>query len=169
MERAAGDQAAQEKACSRWFKDAAKLHLRKISDRFAGNPRSSASVPRVLILGKHMRRVRTDQQLFPCFTGPICTSRLRGFPRHLGCGRAKRLGSRGVRRRAARAIFECGGSFAELLREGQWHSSGYRRFRGPGIEKAAAMARVPIEASGEAGSGRERPRGRRIPLRPKRV
>ena len=65
-------------------------------------------------------------------------------------GATRQIGRRG----AARAILEAGGSFAQLLRAGQWHSSAFRLYLDLGVEEKKAMAAVLIEASDDETQGR---------------
>ena len=92
--------------------------------------------------------------LFPGISGPGFTDRLRTMARQLGWGRSEKLGSHSIRRGAARAILEAGGSFAQLLRAGQWHSSACRLYLDLGVEEKKAMAAVLIEASDDEAPGR---------------
>ena len=79
---------------------------------------------RVCTLWGHARRgVRVGEKLFPGFTGPGVTEKLGSAAGRCGWERAKRLGPRGIRRGAAQAILDAGGSIAQLLRARQWHSS----------------------------------------------
>ena len=64
----------------------------------------------------------------------------------MGNERTEKLGARSARRGAAWAILESAWDFAQLLRAAHWHSSAYGLFLDLGAEKAAVMARVPIEA-----------------------
>ena len=92
-------------------------------------------------------RVRAGDMLFPGLSGPRFTDKLRNMARHLGWERSEKLGSHSIRRGAARAILEAGGSFAQLLKAGQWHSSAYRLYLDLGMEENKAMAQVMIEQS----------------------
>ena len=92
-------------------------------------------------------RVRAGDMLFPGLSGPRFTDKLRNMARHLGWERSEKLGSHSIRRGAARAILEAGGSFAQLLKAGQWHSSAYRLYLDLGMEENRAMAEVMIEQS----------------------
>ena len=74
-------------------------------------------------------------------------SELRYFAEGREWPRANRLGTHSFRRGAARAILEAGGSFAQLLRSGQWHSSAYQLYLDLGHEEATAMASVLVEGS----------------------
>ena len=74
-------------------------------------------------------------------------SELRFFAAGREWPRANKLGTHFFRRGAARAILEAGGSFSQLLRSGQWHSSAYQLYLDLGHEEAAAMASVLVEAS----------------------
>ena len=101
-----------------------------------------------------LRRVRADERLFPNLMGQGVSARMRGTPRNMGYEKAERLRARSLRRGAARSIRAPAGSLAQLLKEGQGHSSARRLLLDLGAKKAAAMARVPIEAyDDEAGPG----------------
>ena len=72
-----------------------------------------------------------------------------------------------IRRGAARAILVAEGSFAQLLRAGQWRPSAYRLYLGVGIEEKKTMASVLLGASGDDGSERGARRGGEdIPIAP---
>ena len=85
--------------------------------------------------------------LFEGWTGKRVLAELRYFAEGREWPRANRLGTHSFRRGAARAILEAGGSFAQLLRPGQWHSSAYQLYRDLGHEEATAMASVLAEGS----------------------
>ena len=105
--------------------------------------------PTCVLWGAICRRVRAGDMLFPGLTGPRFTDKLRRMARSLGWEKAERLGSRSIRRGAARAILEAGGSFAQLLMAGQWHSSAFRLYLDLGIEEKKATAEVLIGNSDE--------------------
>ena len=109
--------------------------------------------PTCVLWGAICRRVRAGQMLFPGLTGPLFTDKLRRMARSLGYEKAERLGSHSIRRGAARAILEAGGSFAQLLKAGQWHSSAFRLYLDLGVEEKKAMAEVLIEHSDEEAPG----------------
>ena len=58
-----------------------------------------------------------------------------------------KLGTRSVRRGAARAILVAGGSFSQLLRAGQWHSSAYKLYLDMGRDGATAVSAFLADAS----------------------
>ena len=60
----------------------------------------------------------------------------------------------GVGRGAARTILAYGGSFAPLLRAGQWCASSCHPNLDMGMEEGTSMANGLIEASDDKGSGR---------------
>ena len=93
------------------------------------------------------------EKLFPGITGSTFTHSLRSMARQFGWEKAEKLGTRSIRRGAARAILAAGGTFAQLLRAGQWHSSAYRLYLDMGGEEAKAMASVLIEDSDEGDEG----------------
>ena len=100
------------------------------------------------------RRVRTGDKLSPGVSGPGFADRSRSLDRRLGWDRAERLGPHSIRRGAARAILEAGGSFAQLLKAGQWHSSAFRLYLDIGVEETKAMAAATIEASDDEEANR---------------
>ena len=69
--------------------------------------------------GNVRRRVRTGVELFPGITGPPFAEKLRGAASQFGRERPERLGTNSIRRGAAMAILEAGGSFAQLHKAGQ--------------------------------------------------
>ena len=99
------------------------------------------------------RRVMCGEKLFPGITGSTFTHSLRSMARQFGWEKAEKLGTHSIRRGAARAILAAGGTFAQLLRAGQWHSSAYRLYLDMGGEEAKAMASVLIEDSDEGDEG----------------
>ena len=103
------------------------------------------------------RRVMTGEKLFPNITGSTFVSSLRCMARQLGWEKSERLGAHSIRRGAARAILDAGGTFAQLLKAGQWHSSAYRLYLDLGGEEAKAMASVLIEDSEDGDEGIPRP------------
>ena len=100
------------------------------------------------------RRERTGGKLSPGASGPGFTDRLRSLARRLGWERAERLGPLSIRRGAARAILEAGGSFAQLLKAGHWHSSALRYYLDLGVEETAATAAATIESSDDVEANR---------------
>ena len=72
---------------------------------------------------------------------------LRAAGRAGGWPQAEKLGTRSIRRGAARAILEAGGSFAQLLRAGQWHSSAYKVYLDMGREEPTAASSLLADAS----------------------
>ena len=92
-------------------------------------------------------------KLFPGITGPNFTHSLRSTARQFGWGQAEKLGARSIRREAARAILEAGGTSAQLLKTGQWKSSAYRLYLDMGGEKAKATASVLVEDSEDGDGG----------------
>ena len=99
----------------------------------------------------------TGEKLFPNITGSTFVSSLRCMARQLGREKSERLGAHSIRRGAARAILDAGGTFAQLLKAGQWHSSAYRLYLDLGGEEAKAMASVLIEDSEDGDEGIPRP------------
>ena len=81
-------------------------------------------------------RAKTEEgeDLFPGCTGRGGLTELRAVARQQGWGRAAKLGAHAFRRGAARAILSSGGSFAQLLKGGQWYSSAYQRYLDLGRE-----------------------------------
>ena len=73
--------------------------------------------------------------------------------RQFGWEKAEKLGTHSLRRGAAGAILAAGGTSAQLLKAGQWHSSAYRLYLDMGGGGAKAMASVLIEDSDEGGEG----------------
>ena len=73
--------------------------------------------------------------------------------RQFGWEKAKKLGTRSIRRGAARAILAAGGTFAQLLKAGQWHSSAYRLNLDMEGEEAKSMPSVLIDDSDEGDEG----------------
>ena len=72
---------------------------------------------------------------------------LRSVGRAGGWPQAEKLGTHSIRRGAARAILEAGGSFAQLLRAGQWHSSAYKVYLDMGREETSAVTSLLADAS----------------------
>ena len=64
----------------------------------------------------------SGSNLFPGLTGPSLTHGLRSVARHFGWEGTERLLTRSIRAGATRANLESGGSFAQSLKAGQWHS-----------------------------------------------
>ena len=93
------------------------------------------------------QRVPVGGALFEGWTGKRVLAELRYFAEGREWPRAARLGTHSFRRGAARAILDAGGSFAQLLRSGQWHSSAYQLYLDLGHEEATAMASVLVEGS----------------------
>ena len=111
-----------------------------------------------LHIPKHLRQARQlwpairqraalGEPLFPGWAGKRVMSELRAFAEARNWPRSEKLGTRSLRRGAARAILEAGGSFSQLLRSGQWHSSAYQLYLDLGHEEATAMASALVEAS----------------------
>ena len=87
----------------------------------------------------------------PAWTGQMFTDSLRKLPTRFGREGARRLGAHRVRGGAARSILETGGTFAQILIAGQWHSSAYRLYLHLGAEGAADMSRLLIESPDDEG------------------
>ena len=104
--------------------------------------------------GSVRRRVRPGEKLSPGLTGPSFDGKLRSEARQFGWERPERFETHSIRRGAARAMLGAGGSFAQLLKAGHWHSSAYRLYLDLGVGGAKAMASVLMEASGDGGPGR---------------
>ena len=107
----------------------------------------------MFLLGKREKESDVRRKLFPGITGPTFTHSLRSMARQFGLEKAEKLGTHSIRRGAARAILAAGGTSAQLLRAGQWHSSAYRLYLDMGGEEAKAMASVLIEDSDEGDEG----------------
>ena len=107
--------------------------------------------------------MRAGEKLFPGITGPSFADKLRSAASQFGRGRADRLGTRSIRRGDSKAILGAGGSFARLLRAGQWRSPAYRLYLDLGVEETKTMAPIPIEASDDEGPGRQENRQEGIP------
>ena len=101
-----------------------------------------------------LRRVRAGERLFANLTGQGVSARMWGTPRNMGYEKAERLRARSLRRGAVRSILAPVGSLVQLLKAGQGHSSARRLLLDLGAKKAAAMARVLIEASDDGGRTR---------------
>ena len=71
---------------------------------------------------------------------------------------AEKLGTHPPRRKAARAILDAGGPFAQLLVSGQWRSAAYKLYFDLGREDTGAVASILIEASDEDQEARHRER-----------
>ena len=116
--------------------------------------------PGFLRWGGVCRRVQASGRLLPNPTVQNFTARVRGAGPRIGYEKAEELGARSLKGGAIWSILESGGSFAQLLRGGQWRSSTFRLFLDLGDSEGAAMARVIIEASDEeaeaGGPGGER-------------
>ena len=93
------------------------------------------------------QRAPVGGALFEGWAGKRVLSELRYFAAGRERARAAKLGTHSFRRGAARAILEAGGSFSQLLRSGQWHSSAYQLYLDLGHEEATAMASVLVENS----------------------
>ena len=93
------------------------------------------------------QRAPAGGALFEGWNGKRVLSDLRDFAAGREWPRAAKLGTNSVRRGAARAMLEAGGSFPQLLRSGQWRSSAYQLFLDLGHEEASAMASVLVEGS----------------------
>ena len=68
------------------------------------------------------------EELFPGWAGQKVLSELRRFANLKAWRGANRLGAHPLRRGAARATLEAGGSFPQLLRPGQLHSSAHQLY-----------------------------------------
>ena len=90
---------------------------------------------------------REGPRAFEGWAGKRVLSDLRGFAAGREWPRAAELGTHSLRRGAARAILEAGGSFSKLLRSGQWRPSAYQLYLDLGREEASAMASVLVEGS----------------------
>ena len=93
------------------------------------------------------RIAATGKHLFPTWTGKLVLTELRPLARAGGWTQAAKLGTHSVRRGAARAILEAGGSFSQLLRAGQWRSLAYKLFLGMGREEPTAVSSLLADAS----------------------
>ena len=91
--------------------------------------------------------------MFPGITGRAFANRLRSTARQFGRDKAARPGAHGIRGGASRAILETGGSSAQLLKEGQLHSSAYRLCLDLGEEETEGMASALIGTSEDGGDG----------------
>ena len=109
------------------------------------------------------KQVRPGERLFPSWASRMFTKRLRNLASRLGHEGAGRLGTHSVRRGAALAISEPGGTFAQTLRAGRWRSPAHRLFLDPGADEPAATPSILIEVSGAEGDEREGPQGGPIP------
>ena len=92
-------------------------------------------------------------------TGPGFAGNLRSSARNFGWGNAYRPGTDSIRKGAVRTILEAGGSFAQLLKAGQWRSSAYRHYVDIGAGETNAMAPILIGDSGDVGPGRRESQG----------
>ena len=90
------------------------------------------------------------EELFPGWAGQKVLSELRRFANLKAWRGANRLGAHPLRRGAARATLEAGGSFPQLLRPGQLHSSAHQLYLDLGDEEPSAMASIMPEASENA-------------------
>ena len=93
------------------------------------------------------RSTPVGQPLFPSWTGKLVLTELRSVAHASGWTQAAKLGTHSVRRGAARAILEAGGSFSQLLRAGQWHSSAYKLYLDMGREETTAVSSLLADAS----------------------
>ena len=93
------------------------------------------------------RRVMAGERLFPNITGPTFVSSLRCLARQAGWEKTDRLGAHSIRRGAARAILAAGGTFSQLMKAGQWHSSAFKLYLDLGGEETKGMSSVLIEDS----------------------
>ena len=87
------------------------------------------------------------QPFCPTWTGELVLAELRSLARAGGWAQASNLGTHSVRRGAARAILEAGGSFPQLLGAGQWHSSAYKLYLDMGREETTAVSSLLADAS----------------------
>ena len=77
-------------------------------------------------------------------------------------GKSRRARNSQHQKGAARAKFESGGSFAQLLKAGRWNLSAHRLYPDLRVEEVAAMARELIEAPDNEGPGSQGHRRKRI-------
>ena len=87
------------------------------------------------------------QPLSPKRKGKLVLTELRSLARAGGWAQASKLGTHSVRRGAARAILEAGGSFSQLLRAGQWRSLAYKLCLDMGREETTAVSSLLTDAS----------------------
>ena len=93
------------------------------------------------------RLAQVGRPTLPAWTGRSVLAELRPAARLGGWVQAMKLGAHSVRRGAARAILEAGGSFSQLLRAGQWHSSAYKLYLDMGREETTAVSALLADAS----------------------
>ena len=132
---ASGSRLVRACICDEYTRDSLELHI-----------------PQLLCPARQLwtairQKTPVGEPLFPGWNGKRVLSELRDFAAGREWPRGGKLGTLSFRRGAARAILEAGGSFSQLLRSGQWHSSAYQLYLDLGHEEASAMASVLAEGS----------------------
>ena len=95
----------------------------------------------------HLQTRTSRTARLPRVGGESVLTELRSAAHLGGWAQATKLGTHSVRRGAARAILEAGGSFSQLLRAGQWHSTAYKLYLDMGREETTAASPLLGRAS----------------------
>ena len=85
--------------------------------------------------------------IFPSFQSVNLIRHLRSRGTQLRWPAAEKLGTHSLRRGAARALVAAGGTFAQLLRAGQWRGNAVRLYLDLGEDERRAMTDILIEGS----------------------
>ena len=129
---------------------------------------SAFVLPSMSILGNVRRGGLVGEKMFPGITRPSFMDTPRRAARESGWEMADRLGTRSIRRGAAGAILEAGGSPAQLLGAGQGLSSANRFLLDFVVGATQATASILFEAPDIERPGREEPSEEKIPYGPRR-
>ena len=92
---------------------------------------------------------RAGERLFPNWTARSVLNELRRFARAKAWRNADKLGTRPLRKGAARAFLGAGGSFSRLLRSDNGVFAAFQPYLDMGREEKQAVASVLLDASGE--------------------
>ena len=92
-------------------------------------------------------RVVVGDLIFPSLQSVNLIRHLRSRGTQLRWPAAEKLGTHSLRRGAARALVAAGGTFAQLLRAGQWHGNAVRLYLDLGEDERRAMTDILIEGS----------------------
>ena len=90
-------------------------------------------------------RVVVGWLIFP--SSHVTSGHLGGRGARLHCLTAEKLCTHSFRRGAARELMSAGGTYAELLRAGQWRGNAARFYLGLGENELRALTDIPIEGS----------------------
>ena len=132
---AAGSRMVRVCVCEDYAQDSLELHVPQL---YCPVCHLWPAVCRIAAIG---------QLIFPTWTGKLVLTELPSVAHFGGWAQASKLGTRSVRRGAARAFLEARGSFSQRLRAGQWHLSAYKLYLGMGREETTAVSSLPADAS----------------------